>query len=109
MDVAKLVERFATIHGRRPKSKNELNSWFTKYASSPEGWTLICHLALDNRDRKGWRTGIVRRTRTLYREVHGCDGSLAQIEKWMRLLEDKKTFDTSPSPCRLIELNNELP
>ena len=52
MDVAKLVERFATIYGRPPNSKNELESWFEKYASSPDGWILICDLALDNHDRK---------------------------------------------------------
>ena len=109
MDVAKLVERFATIHGRRPRSKNELKSWFAKYASSHDGWILICHLALDNHDRKGWRTRIVRRMRTLYREVHGHDGSLVQIEKWMHSLEGKKIFDASLSFCRRIELNNERP
>jgi hypothetical protein len=87
MDVAKLVERFATIYGRPPNSKNELQSWFAKYASSPGGWILICDLALDNHDRKKWRTGLVRQMQTFYREVHGRDGSLAQIEKWMRSLD----------------------
>ena len=87
MDVAKLVERFATIYGRPPNSKNELESWFAKYASSPDGWILICDLALDNDDRKKWRTGLVRQMQTFYREVHGRDGSLAQIEKWMRSLD----------------------
>jgi hypothetical protein len=80
MDVAKLVERFATIYGRPPNSKNELESWFAKYASRPDGWILICDLALNNHDRKKWRTGLVRQM--LYREVHGRDGSLTQIEKW---------------------------
>jgi len=47
--------------------------------------------------------------RTLYREVHGHDGSLAQIEKWMHSLEGKKIFDASLSLCRRIELNKELP
>jgi hypothetical protein len=41
MDLAKLIERFATIHGRRPESKHELESSFAKYASSPDGWILI--------------------------------------------------------------------
>ena len=31
---------------------------------------------------KKWRTGLVRQMQTLYREVHGRDGSLTQIEKW---------------------------
>jgi len=87
MDVVKLVERFVTIYGRPPNSKNELQSWFAKYASSPDGWILICDLALDNDDRKKWRTGLVRQMQTFYREVHGRDGSLAQIEKWMRSLD----------------------
>jgi hypothetical protein len=26
---------------QRPDSKNELESWFVKYASSPDGWILI--------------------------------------------------------------------
>ena len=50
MDVAKLIERFATIHGRRPESKHELESSFAKYASSPDGWILI-------RKRMANRTG----------------------------------------------------
>ena len=95
MDVAKLVERFATIYGRPPNSKNELESWFEKYASSPDGWILICDLALDNHDRKKWRTGLVRQMQTLYSEVHGRDGSLAQIEKWMRSLEGRAILDAS--------------
>jgi hypothetical protein len=84
MDVAKLIERFATIHGRRPESKHELESWFAKYAFGPDGWILICHLASDNLDRKGWRTGLVRQMQTQYRDVRGRDGSPVQIEKWMR-------------------------
>jgi len=84
MDVAKLVERFAIIYGRPPNSKNELDSWFAKYTSSPDGWILICDLALENRDWKKWRTGLVRQMQTLYREVHGRDGSFPQIKKWMR-------------------------
>jgi hypothetical protein len=108
MDVAKLVERFATIYGRPPNSKNELESWFAKYATSPDGWILICDLALDNHDRKKWRTGLVRQMQTLYREVHGRDGSLAQIEKWMRSLDGKKRFDDWRSLEGRIELNNEL-
>jgi hypothetical protein len=87
------LERFATIYGRPPNSKNELESWFAKYASSPDGWILICDLALDNHDRKKWRTGLVRQMKTLYSEVHGRDGSLAQIEKWTRSLDGKKRFD----------------
>jgi hypothetical protein len=39
MDVARLIEQFATIHGRRPESKHELESWFAKYASSPVVYT----------------------------------------------------------------------
>ena len=84
MDVAKLVERFATIYGRPPKSKNELELWFAKYAWSPDGWILICDLASDNHDRKKWRTDLIRQMQTLYRDVHDRDGSLAQIEKWRR-------------------------
>jgi hypothetical protein len=95
MDVAKLVERFGAIHERGPQSKHELESWFAKYASAPDGWVLICHLALDNHDRKGWRTGLVRQMQTLHREVHGRDGSLVQIDKWMRSLEGNKEFDAS--------------
>jgi hypothetical protein len=109
MDATKLVERFATIHGRRPKSKNELVSWFAKYASSPDGWIFICHLALDNHDRKGWRTALVRQMQTLYRDAHGREGSLAQIEKWTRSLEGKKRFDDWRSLDGRIEPNNELP
>ena len=109
MDVAKLIERFATIQGRRPESKRELESWFAKYASSPDGWILICHLALDNHDRKGWRAGLVRQMHTLYREVHGRDGSLTQIEKWMRSLDGRKRFDDWRSLGGRIELNHELP
>jgi hypothetical protein len=93
MDVTRLVERFATIHGRQPNSKHELESWFAKYASSPDGLILISHLALNNHDQKGSRTGLVRQVQTLYREVHGRDGSLTQIEKWMRSLDGKKSFD----------------
>ena len=102
-------ERFATIYGRPPNSKNELESWFEKYASSPDGWILICDLALDNHDRKKWRTGLVRQMKTLYSEVHGRDGSLAQIEKWMRSLDGKKRFDDWRILEGRIELNNELP
>jgi hypothetical protein len=109
MDVAKLVERFATIHGRRPNSKNELGLWFAKYVTSPDGWILICDLALDNYDQKQWRIGLVKQMQTLYREIQGRDGSLAQIEKWMRSLEDKKRFDDSRSLDGRIKLNNELP
>jgi len=83
MDVAKLIERFTTIHGPRPESKHELESWFAKYASRPDGWILICHLALDDHDRKGWRTGLVRQMQTQYRDVYGRGGSPVQIEKWM--------------------------
>jgi len=109
MDLTKLIERFAAIHGRPPKSKNELVSWFAKYASSPDGCILICHLALDSHNRKGWRTALVRQMQTLYRGVHGRDGSLAQIEKWTRSLEDKRRFDDWPGLDGRIEPSNELP
>jgi hypothetical protein len=56
MDVAKVIERFTTIHGRPPNSKNELESRFAKYASRPDGRILICHLALDNHDRSMCRS-----------------------------------------------------
>jgi hypothetical protein len=108
MDIAKLVEQFATIHGRPPNSKNELESWFANYASSPDGWILICDLALDNHDRKKWRMGLVRQMQTLYREVHGRDGSLVQIENWIGSLKSEKRFDVR-SFDRRVELNNELP
>ena len=47
--------------------------------------------------------------KTLYSEVHGRDGSLAQIEKWIRSLDGKKKFDDWRSLEGRIELNHELP
>jgi hypothetical protein len=68
---------------------------FEEYASSPEGRLLIERTASDNQDPKRLRTRVVRQIQRLYREVHGRDGSLVQIEKWMRSLEGRAILDAS--------------
>ena len=95
MDVAQFIERFAAIHRRPPKSKYELESWLEEYASSPEGRLLIGRMASDEQDPKRLRTRVVRQIQRLYREVHGRDGSLVQIEKWMRSSEGRAILDAS--------------
>jgi hypothetical protein len=49
-------------------------------------------------DPKRLRTRVVRQIQRLYREVHGRDGSLVQIEKWMRSLEGRTILDGSRGP-----------
>src|SRR5215472_2861195 len=109
MDVAQLVERFAAIHRRPPKSKYELESWLEKYASSPEGRLLIGGAASDEQDPKRLRTRVVRQIQRLYREVHGRDGSLVQIEKWMRSLEGRAILDASRGSDGRIGFDSDRP
>ena len=109
MDVAQLIERFAIIHRRPPKSKYELESWFEEYASSAEGRLLIERAVSDNQDPKRLRTKVVRQIQRLYREVHGHDGSLMQIEKWMRSLEGRAILDASRGRDGRIGFDSDRP
>ena len=109
MDLTQLTERFAIIHRRPPKSKYELESWLEEYASSAEGRVLIEHTASDNQDPKRLRTRVVRQIQRLYREVHGRDGSLMQIEKWMRSLEGRSMLDASRGPDGRIGFGSDRP
>ena len=109
MDVAQLIERFAIIHRRPPKSKYELELWFEEYAPSAEGRLLIEHTASDNQDPKRLRTRVVRQIQRLYREVHGRDGSLMQIEKWMRSLEGRAILDASRGRDGRIGVDGDRP
>jgi hypothetical protein len=43
----------------------------------------------------------------LYREVHGRDGSLVQIEKWMRSLEGKAILDAARGSDERIGLDDD--
>ena len=102
MDIAQLAERFAVAHGRPPKSKCELESWFEQCSSRPEGRT-----SLDEADPKRLRTRVVRQVQRLYREVHGRNGSLVQIEKWMRSLEGDAILDAGRGSDGRIGLDDE--
>jgi hypothetical protein len=102
MDIAQLAERFAVTHGRPPKSKCELVSWSEQCSSRPEGRT-----PLDEADPKRLRTRVVRQVQRLYREVHGRDGSLVQIEKWMRSLEGKAILDAARGSDGRIGLDDD--
>ena len=99
-----------SLHGDRDNAV-----WFHRDAISIAGLiesdhnciiTLSAQLA---RKKEKWRTGLVTQMRTLYSEVNGRDGSLAQIEKWMRSLDGKKRFDDWRILEGRIKLNNELP
>jgi hypothetical protein len=68
---------------------------------------LTARTALDTQDPKRLRTRVVRQIQRLYREVHGRDGSLVQIEKWMRSLEGKAILDASRGSDGRIGLHDD--
>lgn len=104
MDLAQLIERFHAIYGRPPRSKYELESWFENYTWSPEDRALIERSAMDERNRQRWRTGVIAQIQKFRREFPRPEGSLLDIERWMRSLERKATPDASRNSDARIAL-----